>query len=198
MALGAFAGCAAPGMAEERPKTLFTVANTTIPVVGMAEVFPVRRIYCIGRNYAAHAIERGSDPTREPPFFFQKPTDAVQLVPEGRTIDHPYPQMTKNYHHEIELVAALGRGGRNIPADKALESTAGAELRRLPCSSARARADRRGACKGRFATVNRESCIPALGRKLSSAAPTAMTQPLHRRHCRGCREAKGGFQLRDR
>ena len=125
MALGAIAGCAAPGIAADRRKTLFTVENTTIPVLGIDEVFPVRRIYCIGRNYAAHAIERGSDPTREPPFFFQKPTDAVQLVPEGRAIDHPYPSMTKNYHHEIELVAALGRGGRDIPVDKALDCVFG-------------------------------------------------------------------------
>ena len=83
--------------------------------------FPVRRIYCIGRNYAAHAREMGSDPNREPPFFFQKPTDAVQNVPPDQTVDHPYPPLTKNYHHEIELVAALGAGGRNIPADKALD-----------------------------------------------------------------------------
>ncbi|MDO9216315.1 MAG: fumarylacetoacetate hydrolase family protein, partial [Lacisediminimonas sp.] len=78
-------------------------------------------IYCIGRNYAAHAREMGSDPTREPPFFFQKPTDAIQLVPVGQTVDHPYPPLTKNYHYEIELVAALAKGGRNIPIDKALE-----------------------------------------------------------------------------
>ena len=81
----------------------------------------MRRIYCIGRNYAAHAREMGSDPNREPPFFFQKPTDAIQLVPAHTTVDHPYPPMTKNYHYEIELVAALGKGGSNIPVDKALD-----------------------------------------------------------------------------
>jgi fumarylpyruvate hydrolase len=81
----------------------------------------VRRIYCIGRNYAAHAREMGSDPNREPPFFFQKPADAIQFVPPGRTTDHPYPTLTKNYHHEIELVAALGAGGRNVPPDRALD-----------------------------------------------------------------------------
>ena len=100
---------------------MFVVAPTFIPVAGGNDLFPVRRIYCIGRNYAAHAIERGSDPTREPPFFFQKPTDAVQIAPPGVTIDHPYPTLTKNYHYEIELVAALNKGGRNIPMDRALE-----------------------------------------------------------------------------
>jgi 2-keto-4-pentenoate hydratase/2-oxohepta-3-ene-1,7-dioic acid hydratase in catechol pathway len=81
----------------------------------------VRRIYCIGRNYAAHAREMGSDPTREPPFFFQKPTDAIQIAPPGETIDHPYPTLTKNYHYEVELVAALAKGGRDIPVERALE-----------------------------------------------------------------------------
>jgi len=109
-------------------KTIFPVGQTTIPVVGITEVFPVRRVYCIGRNYAAHAIERGSDPTREPPFFFQKPTDAVQVVAIGTVADHPYPSLTKNYHHEVELVAALKSGGTNIPADKALDCVYGYTL----------------------------------------------------------------------
>jgi 2-keto-4-pentenoate hydratase/2-oxohepta-3-ene-1,7-dioic acid hydratase in catechol pathway len=104
----------------QAPRTPFAVAPTTIPIEGSADLFPVRRIYCIGRNYAAHSREMGSDPTREPPFFFQKPTDAVQIVPPGVTVDHPYPTLTKNYHYEIELVAALSRGGRDIPAEQAL------------------------------------------------------------------------------
>ena len=107
------------------PKTLFPVAQTTIPVVGSDQAFPVRRIYCIGRNYAAHAREMGSDPTREPPFFFQKPTDAIQFVPPGKVADHPYPSLTKNYHYELELVAALKSGGRNIPIDGALDHVFG-------------------------------------------------------------------------
>jgi 2-keto-4-pentenoate hydratase/2-oxohepta-3-ene-1,7-dioic acid hydratase in catechol pathway len=119
------AGCATSGTptaaGPDGRKLKFQLPGTYIPIVGSDEIFPVRRIYCIGRNYAAHAIERGSDPTREPPFFFQKPTDAIQLVPRGATVDHPYPPLTKNYHYEIELVAALGKGGRNIPADKALD-----------------------------------------------------------------------------
>jgi 2-keto-4-pentenoate hydratase/2-oxohepta-3-ene-1,7-dioic acid hydratase in catechol pathway len=99
----------------------FVVAGTTIPVVGTTERFPVRRIYCIGRNYAAHAREMGSDPTREPPFFFQKPTDAVQVVMPGTVGDHPYPPLTKNYHYEVELVAALKSGGRNVSTAQALD-----------------------------------------------------------------------------
>ena len=118
LGLGALAGCAAPLGAATEPKTPFTVATTTIPIVGSDMVFPVRRIYCIGRNYAAHAREMGSDPTREPPFFFQKPTDAIQNVKPGTVADHPYPSLTKNYHYEVELVAALKSGGKNIPVDK--------------------------------------------------------------------------------
>ncbi|MDM0113852.1 fumarylacetoacetate hydrolase family protein [Variovorax sp. J22R133] len=121
MAAGVLAGCATSSGAGAGGKPMFAVAGASIPVVGSDQVFPVRRVYCIGRNYAAHAIERGSDPNREPPFFFQKPTDAIQLVPQGATVDHPYPPLTKNYHYEVELVAALNKGGRNIPPEKALE-----------------------------------------------------------------------------
>jgi 2-keto-4-pentenoate hydratase/2-oxohepta-3-ene-1,7-dioic acid hydratase in catechol pathway len=119
--VGALTGCALPTMASHDAKTPFAVAQPMIPIVGSSEMFPVRRIYCIGRNYAAHAREMGSDPTREPPFFFQKPSDAIQLVPPGQTVNHPYPTLTKNYHYEIELVAALNKGGRNIPIDRALD-----------------------------------------------------------------------------
>jgi 2-keto-4-pentenoate hydratase/2-oxohepta-3-ene-1,7-dioic acid hydratase in catechol pathway len=104
---------------------LFDVPRIFIPIVGSDHVFPVRRIYCIGRNYAAHARAMGSDPDREPPFFFQKPTDAIQNVPIGTVADHPYPSLTKNYHHEIELVAVLNKGGRDIPSGKALEHVYG-------------------------------------------------------------------------
>src|SRR5690349_9758582 len=119
----ALAGAAAtsPAAAQAGPKSIFPVTATTIPIVGETDVFAVRRIYCIGRNYAAHAREMGSDPNREPPFFFQKPTDAIQIVPPGQTIDHPYPTLTKNYHYEVELVAALAKGGRHIPPDRALD-----------------------------------------------------------------------------
>ncbi|MEI6802282.1 MAG: fumarylacetoacetate hydrolase family protein [Burkholderiales bacterium] len=125
MGAGALLGCATPGVAQSTVRTPFAVAPTTIPIVGSDEVYPVRRIYCIGRNYAAHSREMGSDPTREPPFFFQKPTDAIQHVPTGTVADHPYPSLTKNYHYEAELVAVLGKGGRNIALDKALEHVYG-------------------------------------------------------------------------
>src|SRR6186997_3737112 len=122
--VAALAGCATgasgPSTASG-PPTVFSVAQPMLPIVGSSEMFPVRRIYCIGRNYAAHAREMGSDPTREPPFFFQKPTDAIQVAPAGVTIDHPYPTLTKNFHYEVELVAALARGGRDIAPERALE-----------------------------------------------------------------------------
>ena len=119
--LGAVTGCATEGIAASDSRTLFKVPQPMLPVVGASEMFPVRRIYCIGRNYAAHAREMGSDPNREPPFFFQKPSDAIQFVAPGTTADHPYPTLTKNYHYEIELVAALDKGGRNIAKERALD-----------------------------------------------------------------------------
>ena len=94
--------------------------RAALAVVGSDDLFPVRRVYCVGRNYGAHAREMGSDPDREPPFFFMKPADALQVVPTGETVDHPYPPRTRNYHFEVELVAALGLGGRDIPAEEAL------------------------------------------------------------------------------
>ncbi len=97
----------------------------SIPVVGRVAQFPVHRIYCVGRNYAAHAREMGSDPTREPPFFFCKPADAAVPVAAGQTLDWPYPGMSRDVHHEIELVVAIGRGGRDIPAQQALDHVFG-------------------------------------------------------------------------
>ncbi|RST53148.1 fumarylacetoacetate hydrolase family protein [Variovorax sp. MHTC-1] len=87
----------------------------SIPVVGQAARFPVHRIYCVGRNYEEHAKEMGFT-GREPPFFFMKPADAVVVVPAGETGTMAYPSLTKNLHHEIELVAAIGTGGKNILA----------------------------------------------------------------------------------
>jgi fumarylpyruvate hydrolase len=92
----------------------------TLSVQGGEKVFPVRRIYCIGRNYAAHALEMGGNPDREPPFFFLKPGDAVQTGAPGRMISHPYPPGTADYHHELELVAVLRKGGTNIPVEAAM------------------------------------------------------------------------------
>ena len=119
---------ASTAVQAQSAKPLFTVADVTLPIVGTSDVFPVRRIYCIGRNYAAHAREMGSDPTREPPFFFQKPTDAIQNVAIGQIGDHPYPLLTKNYHYEIELVAMLKSGGINIAVADALDHVYGYAL----------------------------------------------------------------------
>ena len=94
---------------------------TALPVEGDERRFPVRRVFCVGRNYAAHAREMGHDPDREPPFFFTKPADA--LVPEGGAI--PYPRATKDLHHEVELVVALGKGGADIPEAQALDHVFG-------------------------------------------------------------------------
>lgn len=81
--------------------------------------FPVHRLYCVGRNYAEHAVEMGAT-GREPPFFFLKPADALLPVAEGQTGEMAYPSLTRNLHHEVELVVALGQGGRNIPAEQAV------------------------------------------------------------------------------
>ncbi len=94
--------------------------ETVLPVDGADEVFPVRRIYCVGRNYAAHAREMGFDPDRDPPFFFMKPTDAIVFAGTAAEASVPYPPATKNYHHEIELVVAIGKGGADIKAADAL------------------------------------------------------------------------------
>ncbi|WP_183503579.1 fumarylacetoacetate hydrolase family protein [Methylobacterium brachythecii] len=91
-----------------------------LPIVGSEDTFPVRRVYCVGRNYGAHAREMGADPDREAPFFFLKPADALQAVPYGTLTEHPYPPRTEKYHFEVELVAALAHGGRDIPEADAL------------------------------------------------------------------------------
>ena len=89
--------------------------QASLPVTGRAERFPVRRVYCVGRNYVEHAKEMGFT-GREPPFFFFKPADAVVPVPAGETANIRYPSLTKDLHHEIELVACIGTGGKNIKA----------------------------------------------------------------------------------
>lgn len=96
---------------------IFDIDQTSLPIEGSDERFPIRRIYCVGRNYAAHAREMGHDPDREPPFFFMKPADAY--VPTGSTLD--FPQVTKDLHHEIELVVAINKTASGISEDKALD-----------------------------------------------------------------------------
>jgi fumarylpyruvate hydrolase len=95
-------------------------ATPAVPVQGDAALFPVHRIYCVGRNYVEHAKEMGFT-GREPPFFFMKPADAVLPIAQGTTGRMHYPTLTSDLHHELELVVAIGKGGRNIPAAQALE-----------------------------------------------------------------------------
>ncbi|MGY9013281.1 MAG: fumarylacetoacetate hydrolase family protein, partial [Rhodobacterales bacterium] len=95
----------------------------TLPVLGTDALFPVRRVYCIGRNYAAHAIEMGHDPDREPPFFFQK--NANNLDPSG---EFPYPPHSSDVHYEAEMAVMLKTGGTNIPLDQALDHVFGYAL----------------------------------------------------------------------
>src|ERR1700750_645133 len=97
-----------------------------VPVCGGAALFPVRRIFCVGRNYAAHAREMGHDPDREPPFFFTKPADAIVIAADSKNpAKTPYPPATKNLHHEMELVVCMKSGGADIPVDKALDHVYG-------------------------------------------------------------------------
>jgi fumarylpyruvate hydrolase len=96
----------------------------SLAVVGESGRFPVNRVFCVGRNYAAHAREMGKDPDREPPFFFMKPADAV-VQAGNEEISIPYPPMTANFHHEIELIVAIGKGGENIAAASALDHVYG-------------------------------------------------------------------------
>jgi fumarylpyruvate hydrolase len=100
--------------------TGFVITPPAIPAIAIAgsdQTFPVRRVFCVGRNYAAHAREMGSDPSREPPFFFTKPADAV--VPASGSV--PYPSSTAELHHEVELVVALKGGGTDIAPEQALD-----------------------------------------------------------------------------
>lgn len=96
----------------------------SLAIAGSEQRFPVNRIFCVGRNYAAHAREMGRDPEREAPFFFMKPASAtVSVGADGATI--PYPAQTANFHHEIELVVAIGKGGADIPVESALDHVYG-------------------------------------------------------------------------
>ena len=105
--------------------TLFPApAATTVPIVGTTQLFPAHRVYCVGRNYEAHAKEMGFT-GREPPFFFLKPVDTLLVVPAGDTGHMPYPGLTSNLHHEIELVVAIGKAGSNIKAADAMSHVYG-------------------------------------------------------------------------
>jgi len=99
-----------------------TITAPTIAIVGTTDRFPVRRIFCVGQNYADHAREMGSDPDRQQPFFFSKPADAV--VANGSTLS--FPRQTEDLHHEVELVIALGKGGKDIAVEDATAMIFGA------------------------------------------------------------------------
>jgi len=109
------------------PSVAVPIADS-IDTASTRERFPVRRIYCVGRNYAAHAREMGHDPDREPPFFFGKPADAILYVAPGATGEFPYPSSSQDVHHEMELVVAIGKAGRDIPAARALDHVYGYAL----------------------------------------------------------------------
>ncbi len=109
-------------MNDNAPDYAFAPAPVvSLPIEGHAERFPVRRIYCVGRNYAAHAVEMGHDPDKEPPFFFQKPADTI--VQPGA--DFPYPAQSSDVHFEMEHVVAIGTGGADIPVETALDHVFG-------------------------------------------------------------------------
>lgn len=111
-------------MSETQTFTFAPPSTVSVPVAGSPQRFPVHRIYCVGRNYEEHAREMGFT-GREPPFFFMKPADAVLEVAAGATGRLPYPTLTQNLHHEVELVVAIGRGGKNIAAAQALQHVYG-------------------------------------------------------------------------
>lgn len=100
-------------------------ATPALPVFGTDKHLGIRRIWCVGRNYAAHVKEMGGDPQRDPPFFFAKPADALLAAPDRGPIDLPYPPATADFHHEVELVVALRSGGRDLDAAAALACIAG-------------------------------------------------------------------------
>ena len=105
------------------PETAYVIlppVAPTLPVKGTSALFPVRRVYCVGRNYADHAIEMGHDPSKEPPFFFQKNPD--NLTTDAK---FPYPSMTSDLHHEVEMVVALRKGGTAIAVEDALSHVFG-------------------------------------------------------------------------
>lgn len=97
------------------------IETAALPIVDSEQQYPVRRVYCVGRNYAAHAREMGFDPDREPPFFFCKPNDkeSIVAVPANQAVDLPYPTQTNNSHYEIELVVAIGKDGKDISVEDA-------------------------------------------------------------------------------
>ena len=143
-------------------------AVASLPVVGRGERFPIHRIYCVGRNYEDHAKEMGFT-GREPPFFFMKPADATVAVEAGSTTTVAYPTLTQNLHHEIELVVAIGKAGKNIKAADALQYIYGYAV-----GLDMTRRDLQNDMKSRAAPG-------ALARALTTARPLAPSPPQRRR-----------------
>lgn len=113
---------------DTSPYAITPPPQASVAIINQTARFPVRRIFCVGRNYAEHAREMGNDPDREPPFFFTKPADAVVDSGQDKATTLPYPPLTQDLHHEVELVIAIGRGGHTIPADQALDHIWGAAV----------------------------------------------------------------------
>ncbi len=151
-------------------------APVSLTIHGSDQTFPVRRVYCVGRNYAAHAREMGFDPEREPPFFFCKPADAVVPVAAGSTLELAYPSQTGNYHYEIELVAAIGKGGCDIPLEQAEEHVWGRRHSPWPGQPERRAATRRCCRRVRKATSKAVFCI-GVGRLSRPKAKAVQSWP---------------------
>ena len=145
----------------------FVIPAAPVPAVPVAGggLFPVHRIYCVGRNYAEHAQEMGFT-GREPPFFFLKPADAVVPVAEGATGEIPYPPLTSDFHHEVELGVAIGQGGRDIPVAEAARHIWGYAV-----GLDMTRRDRQGEMKKQ----DRPWCI---GKAFDASAPIGPLQPI--------------------
>jgi fumarylpyruvate hydrolase len=148
---------------------LDAATRASVAVAGTAQRFPVRRIYCVGQNYRSHALEMGANPDREPPFFFMKPADAVR--DDGSTI--AYPPATRDLHHEVELVVAIGRGGAGISARTALAHVfgyaVGLDLTRRDLQTAARKIGRPWETSKAFdASAPVGALLPAPGRELSA------------------------------
>ena len=142
-------------------KLLFGPAPPVIAPTSVGEGFPVRRVFCVGRNYADHAREMGSDPSREPPFFFTKWAETV--IGDGAIL--PYPQATHDFHYEVELVAAIGKAGRNIAADSALDHVWGYAV-----GLDMTRRDLQGAAKAKQQPWD-------IGKNVEASAPVGLIHP---------------------
>jgi fumarylpyruvate hydrolase len=161
-------------------------AQPAVPVVG-GGLFPVRRIYCVARNYAAHAREMGADPTRESPFFFTKPADTVLPVATGETGRFPYPPATRAVDHELELVVALGAGGGNLSVEEAAACIWGYAVgldmtRRDLQAEAKAKGRPWDICKAFDGAAPLSAIVPATGKVLEAGEIILQVNGQTRKH----------------